>query len=103
MTCDATSTLQKTDLNLVSNSLFKLIDNMKDPRKKRGVRHNFHSIIKLVIFGFTARFVCLEHIVEYADGIWDQIKEPLGFTRDAPPDATTLGRVLKKVDILNVV
>jgi hypothetical protein len=40
----------------------------------------------------------LEHIVEFASHCWDDIKEPLGFKRDTPPDATTIGRVLKKVD-----
>ena len=81
-----------------SQTLFELLDGMKDPRMKRGVRHNFSSILKLVVLGFTARLVCLEHIVEFAKGHWDQLKKPLGFSRDAPPDATTIGRVLKKVD-----
>ena len=66
-----------------SQTLFGRLDGIRDPRKKRGVRHNFHSIIKLVILGFTARLVCLEHIVEFAKGHWDQLKKPLGFNRDA--------------------
>ncbi len=79
-------------------SLFDLLAKIPDPRKKRGVRHNFHAIVKLVILGFTSRLVCLEHIVEFANCQWDQLKDPLGFMRDAPPNATTIGRVLKKVD-----
>jgi len=79
-------------------TLFELLGRIPDPRKKRGVRHNFHAIIKLVILGFTARLVCLEHIVEFAQGHWDQLKTPLGFNRDAPPDATTIGRALRKID-----
>jgi hypothetical protein len=62
------------------------------------VRHNFHAILKLVILGFCSRLVCLEHIVEFAGECWSQLKEPLGFSRNTPPDATTIGRVLKKVD-----
>lgn len=78
--------------------LFEALHGISDPRKKRGVRHNFHSILKLVIFGFCSRLVCLEHIVEFASHCWSVIQEPLGFNREAPPDATTIGRVLKKVN-----
>ena len=78
--------------------LFKALQGISDPRKKRGVRHNFHSILKLVILGFCCRLVCLEHIVEFASQCWSTIKEPLGFNRDVPPNATTIGRVLKKMD-----
>jgi len=79
-------------------SLFDALNKLKDPRKKRGIRHGFHPILKLVLLGFCSRLVCLEHIVEFASGCWDQIKEPLCFTRDNPPDTITIGRVLKKVD-----
>ena len=78
--------------------LFEALQGISDPRKKRGVRHDFHAILKLVIFGFCSRLVCLEHIVEFASHCWSVIQEPLGFNRDAPPDATTIGRVLKKVN-----
>lgn len=85
-------------LNPLPLSLFEALHKIQDPRKKRGIRHNFHAILKLLILGFCSRLVCLEHIVEYAMGHWDEIKEPLGFSRDTPPDATTIGRVLKGVD-----
>lgn len=95
----SSTTSPQTDLiSLPTLSLFEALHKIQDPRKKRGVRHNFHSILKLVLFGFCSRLVCLEHIVEFANGCWDKIKEPLGFTRDNPPDATTIGRVLKGVD-----
>jgi DDE_Tnp_1-associated/Transposase DDE domain len=84
--------------NHTTLSLFEALYGISDPRKKRGVRHNFHSILQLVILGFCSRLVCLEHIVEFARHCWSEIKEPLGFNRDAPPDATTIGRVLKKID-----
>ena len=78
--------------------LFEALQGISDPRKKRGIRHNFHSILKLVILGFCCRLVCLERIEEFTSQCWSTIKEPLGFNRDAPPDATTIGRVLKKMD-----
>jgi hypothetical protein len=84
--------------NSDSTSLFEAFHKIQDPREKRGIRHNFHAILKLVILGFCSRLVCLEHIVAFASECWDQIKEPLGFSRDNPPDATTIGRVLQKVD-----
>ena len=88
--------------NPTSLALFEALHRISDPRKKRGVRHNFHAILKLVILGFCSRLVCLEHIVEFASHCWEEIKEPLGFTRDTPPDATTIGRVLKKLDRLEL-
>ena len=92
-----TPTSSKT-FNPTTLRLFEALHGISDPRKKRGVRHDFHSILKLVILGFCSRLVCLEHIVEFASQCWSVIKEPLGFTRGAPPDATTIGRVLKKVN-----
>jgi DDE_Tnp_1-associated/Transposase DDE domain len=84
--------------NPTSLTLFEALYRISDPRKKRGIRHNFHAILKLVILGFCSRLVCLEHIVEFASHNWDEIKGPLGFKRDTPPDATTIGRILKKVN-----
>ena len=78
--------------------LFEALHGISDPRKKRGIRHDFHAILKLVILGFCARLVCLEHIVEFAGHCWSELKDPLGFQRNSPPDATTIGRVLKKVN-----
>ena len=62
------------------------------------MRHDFHAILKLVIMGFCSRLVCMQHIVEFAKHCWNEIKEPLGFKRDFPPNATTIGCVLKKAD-----
>jgi hypothetical protein len=84
--------------NPISLSLFEALCRIPDPRRKRGIRHSFHAILKLVILGFCSRLVCLEHIVEFARHCWSEIKKPLGFKRDTPPDATTIGRVLKKVN-----
>lgn len=78
--------------------LFELLEEVTDPRKKRGVRYQFHAVLKLVILGFTCRLVCLEHIVEFAKAHWSKIKNFLGFTSDTAPNATTIGRILKKID-----
>lgn len=80
-------------------TLFTCFTKIKDPRKKRGVRHNFQSILKLVTLGFCCRLVCLEHIVLFAKEHWKILKKELGFTRRQPPDATTIGRVLSKINL----
>ena len=74
--------------------LFECINTIKDTRKKRGIRHPFHSVLKLVLLGFTCRLVAIEHMVAFFEPIWDQVKDPLGFTRSRPPDPTTIRRML---------
>ncbi len=81
------------------STLFTCFTKIKDPRKKRGIRHNFQSILKLVTLGFCCRLVCLEHIVLFAKEHWKILKKELDFTRNKPPDATTIGRVLAKIDL----
>lgn len=74
--------------------LFECTSTIADPRKKRGIRHPFHSVLKLVLLGFTCRLVAIEHMVAFFTPIWSQIKKPLGFTRPKPPDPTTIRRIL---------
>ena len=81
-----------------SKTLFNAIEQIEDPRKKRGVRHPFHAILKLVILGYISRLIWIEHIAEYAKAHWDKIKSALGFNRDYAPNATTIRRALRGVD-----
>lgn len=74
--------------------LFECLQSIPDPRKKRGIRHPFHSTLKFVLLGFACRLVAIEHMVAFFTPIWNQIKEPLGFNRPAPPDPTTIRRML---------
>lgn len=83
---------------MTSNTLFNLIEKIQDPRHKRGVRHPFHAILKLLIFGYICRLVWIEHIALYAKKYWNKLKEPLGFTRDYSPDATTIRRAIRGVN-----
>ena len=66
--------------------LFESLQSISDPRKKRGIRHPFQSVLKLVLLGFTCRLVAIEHMVSFFEPIWDQIRGPLGFRRRKPPD-----------------
>jgi hypothetical protein len=79
-------------------TLFDVVGQVTDPRKKRGVRHPFHAILKLVILGYTCRLVWIEHVALYAKKHWDKIKVALGFTREYAPDATTIRRTLHGLD-----
>ena len=81
-----------------SETLFSKIEQIEDPRKKRGVRHPFHAILKLVILGYVCRLVWIEHMAVYSKKHWDKIKVVLGFTRDYSPNATTIRRAIEGVD-----
>ncbi len=34
-------------------TLYRAFEQVSDPRKKRGVRHPFHAILKLVVLGYS--------------------------------------------------
>lgn len=55
--------------------LFECLKTIPNPRKKRGVRHSFQSVLQFVLLGFTCRLVAIEHMVAFFTPIWGQIKE----------------------------
>lgn len=75
-------------------ALAEVLAHVSDPRKRRGVRHPFHSILMLVFLGLTARIREMEVLVRWAQANWELLREPLGFTRDQPPVATTISRAM---------
>lgn len=82
---------------MVASSLGRLVEvfaQVTDPRKARGVRHPFSGIISLVFLGLLARITEMAVIVRWANAHWDELKEPLGFTREKPPCDTTISRAL---------
>jgi hypothetical protein len=72
---------------------------LSDPRKARGVRHPFQGMVALVFLGLLARITEMAVLVRWASENWDQLREPLGFTRDQPPCDTTISRSLAKVSL----
>jgi hypothetical protein len=70
-----------------------------DPRKARGIRHPFRGILSLVFLGLLARITEMAVVVRWATAHWDELKEPLGFTRDKPPCDTTISRTLAKLSV----
>ncbi len=82
---------------MVTSSLSELeavFSQLSDPRKVRGVRHPFSGIVALVFLGLLARITEMAVVVRWASAHWEELKEPLGFTRDKPPCDTTISRAL---------
>jgi hypothetical protein len=70
-----------------------------DPRKARGVRHPFQGIVALVFLGLLARITEMAVLVRWAAANWEELQEPLGFTRKQPPCDTTISRALAKLSV----
>jgi hypothetical protein len=79
--------------------LAEVFSQVTDPRKARGVRHPFRGILSLVFLGLLARITEMAVMVRWATAHWDELKEPLGFTRDEPPCDTTISRALAKLSL----
>jgi DDE_Tnp_1-associated len=80
-------------------SLLDAFAQIDDPRKPRGVRHPFTSILALAFLGLLCRqtdFACLQR---WAADHWGTLRGALGFTRKKPPHATTISRALARFSL----
>lgn len=75
-------------------SLSQVFARINDPRARRGVRHPLSGMLTLVFLGLLARIREMAVLERWAEAHWDQLREPLGFDRDAPPVATTISRAI---------
>ena len=80
-----------------AESLFSCLDQIPDPRRARGVRHPFQAILRLTLLGLVCGQTTMAHIALFARLHWPVLKDPLGFSRDHPPHATTISRTLAGV------
>ena len=80
-----------------TESLFKCLEQVPDPRRARGVRHPFQAIVRLTLLGLVCGQTTMAHIALLARMHWPMLKEPLGFVRDHPPHSTTISRTLAGV------
>ena len=80
-------------------SILQSFSQLSDPRFARGVRHPFGGMVGLVMLGMLARIREMEVLVRWATTHWSELKEPLGFTRDQPPCATTISRSLAQCKV----
>lgn len=75
--------------------VFAALSGLKDPRKKRGVRHRFAHLLVIMVCSVLAGATSLVEMAEWAaDTARDQLAE-LGI---GAPHATTLARVLQLLD-----
>jgi hypothetical protein len=87
---------------LVASTLIQLTGvfaKVSDPRKARGVRHPFQGMVALVFLGLLARITEMAVLVRWATAHWDELQEPLGFTRNQPPCDTTISRSLARLSL----
>jgi DDE_Tnp_1-associated len=70
-----------------------------DPRKPRGVRHPYSSLLALSFLGLLCRQTDLASIQRWAKDHWRTLKDSLGFTRKTPPHATTISRALARCSL----
>ncbi len=75
---------------------FSLID---DPRKPRGVRHPFDSILTLAFLGLPCRQTDFVALARWAEVHWSILRRPLGFSRRKPPHAGTISRVVARFSL----
>ena len=81
------------------SSLLDAFGRIDDPRKARGIRHPYSSILALTFLGLLCRQVDMACLQRWAEDHWRSLKGPLGFTRKKPPHATTIGRALARFSL----
>lgn len=83
----------------VLTGLGAIFSQITDPRKKRGVRHPFQGVVALVFLGLLGRISEMAVLVRWAEAHWEDLREPLGFTREKPPCDTTISRILAQLSL----
>lgn len=80
-------------------SLLDAFRQIDDPRKARGIRHPFTSMLTLTFLGLLCRQTDFATLQRWAQDHWRSLKGPLGFTRKKPPHATTISRAVAKFSL----
>ena len=80
-------------------SLLDAFASVADPRKPRGVRHPFTSILALAFLGLLCRQTDFAGLQRWAADHWGTLRGILGFTRKKPPHATTISRALARFSL----
>jgi hypothetical protein len=76
--------------------LLEAIQAIEDPRKARGIRHEFSALILLIISGLLSGYKDLYAIARWGRSLSVEQRELLGFTR-ATPCCATLSNILRSV------
>lgn len=80
-------------------TLLEAFQRIEDPRKPRGVRHPYSSMLALIFLGLLCRQTDFATLQRWAKDHWRLLKGPLGFTRKQPPHATTLSRAAARFSL----
>jgi hypothetical protein len=83
----------------VTSSLLHAFAQIDDPRKPRGVRHPFTSMLALAFLGLLCRQTDFASLQRWAADHWRSLRGALGFTRKEPPHATTISRALARFSL----
>jgi hypothetical protein len=83
----------------VTTSLLDAFAQVDDPRKPRGIRHPFTSMLALAFLGLLCRQTDFASLQRWAADHWGVLKNALGFTRKKPPHATTISRALARFSL----
>jgi hypothetical protein len=83
----------------VTSSLLHAFAQIDDPRKPRGVRHPFTSMLALAFLGLLCRQTDFASLQRWAADHWRSLQGALGFTRKKPPHATTISRALARFSL----
>ena len=75
-----------------SDSLMAVFARLTDSRHARSIRHPFSSLIALTFLGLLCRQSNFATMARWVDRHWKALRDPLGFTREDAPHATTLSR-----------
>jgi hypothetical protein len=81
------------------SSLVEAFKQIDDPRKARGIRHPFSSILTLTFLGLLCRETDMASLQRWSKDHWGVLKDALGFHSNNPPHATTLSRTLAKFSL----
>ncbi len=80
-------------------SLSRVFSRISDPRGRKGVQHPYAGMVALVFLGLLGRIREMAVLQRWAEAHWELLKEPLGFTLEKPPHATTISRALAKLSL----
>ncbi len=81
------------------SSLLDAFGQIDDPRKARGIRHPYTSMLALAFLGLLCRQVDMASLQRWAQDHWRTLKRLLGFTRKRPPHAPTISLALSKFSL----
>ncbi len=81
-----------------AGGLFELLEQLPDPRRRRGVRHRLVGLVAVALTAVLAGARSYAAIGEWAADLTPAQRLRVGLTREHPPDASTFRRVLTRLD-----